>query len=110
MAAPGRGGIYDAAITAVSELVADRANVLEIIFALASGEDSLKVVARSSPGGDNETMVDDVVDLDALPTAARDSLANGHAARCPALGPRANPSQRPAGAKCSSARSSRAAG
>ncbi|MGA2211208.1 MAG: EAL domain-containing protein [Acidimicrobiales bacterium] len=79
VAAPGREAMYEATVTAVSELAADSADVLDVTFAVAGESGALEVVARSRFGPP-----DAAVNLSDLTPDVRERLAAGKVTSCPA--------------------------
>jgi len=79
VAAPGREAMYEATVTAVSELACDYADLLDVSFAVAGVTGALEVVARSRLGPP-----DAAVNLDALSDDVRASLQAGEVTCCPA--------------------------
>jgi diguanylate cyclase (GGDEF)-like protein/PAS domain S-box-containing protein len=77
--APGRPGIHETTISAVSDLVGRQIQLSSISFAVAATTGSFRVVASSL-----EAERDRVIALKSLPAAARDGLIAGKAVRCPA--------------------------
>jgi diguanylate cyclase (GGDEF)-like protein/PAS domain S-box-containing protein len=75
--APGRPGIHEATISAVSELVGGQVDLSSIVFAVADAPGSFTVVATSE-----ETARNQVISLTDFPASAREGLADGKAVRC----------------------------
>jgi diguanylate cyclase (GGDEF)-like protein/PAS domain S-box-containing protein len=79
--APGRTGIHQATISAVSELVGSQAGACSIGLAMAGGPGVFSIAAGSGSFASGE-----IIDLAGLPLEAKESLAAGRAVRCEAPG------------------------
>ncbi len=77
--APGRPGIHETTINAVSDLVGREVEVSSISFAVAAATGSFTVVASSVEAAHGR-----IINLSDLPAAAREGLIAGKAVRCPA--------------------------
>ena len=75
--APGRPGIHETTISAVSELVGGQVDISSISFAVANATGTFSVVASSEEAGGDE-----VIALTSLPPGARVGLTTGKAVRC----------------------------